>query len=583
MSDAEGLNNRRVVTGGALGALSPGDRRLAYVKAETVPPDREARPLMVFDFSSGREIELPEEAIMVDGWTDDARGLFAIRRVDWSSTRGTEIMRRWRLDLGTLRWDPLKPPPQPATKPSYFRLDFGPEGEAIFGAFVNTNTAPDLVLTVEAPFQTVDWSTTLLGATPMREVRLPDGVWVANRAGTYKRYLGISAVRDVQASPTGDRLAWGDGNRTFVATLVRGVNPRMRYRIGLGRDVGLVPGDLLYVFPRKVNPLNERVVGYMDEAIRAIFVVQEVGADSAVASPAIEIMTPTPNDVVVAAPEVWSSYRSFETRTITAVVPNSPASLLGGRSDEVIQFIHDRKPTGRLLHLLQSSRDVADTRKAAEAAGRLHDISVAPELMEYVPTKRTGSRNRALLPTAIWALGEMRYMPALDAIYGFCESIARPTPSEVQGRVGADPERAKLRVICRESVTKLRIAEATGGGTRGGTVNIAGAWRGEGTDNTGPGTMMLELTEREGHVEGKIFGTDMKTGHTLEGTVDARREGPVLRGTFVFKYVISLIQRCTVELTFTAQGAESVMSGIYSGHNSCGGPVTDGRFELRKR
>jgi Fibronectin type III domain len=107
--------------------------------------------------------------------------------------------------------------------------------------------------------------------------------------------------------------------------------------------------------------------------------------------------------------------------------------------------------------------------------------------------------------------------------------------------------------------------------------DFSGNWSGSVSDNHGSGTLVLGLIQSGEIVGGRYAVRNAATGQTSAGSVSGRVSGLFLTGTGTGGY-----GSCVQTLSFTAQISDTVLSGTYSGIDSCAGSITDGRFTLTK-
>jgi hypothetical protein len=109
-------------------------------------------------------------------------------------------------------------------------------------------------------------------------------------------------------------------------------------------------------------------------------------------------------------------------------------------------------------------------------------------------------------------------------------------------------------------------------------VELSGTWAGSGTDNTGPGNLTFSLNQYGEDLTGASTAADSASGKTISGQVTGTKSGSTVFGTITEKY-----ENCAIKIEFVAQVSGNLMKGTYSGTNSCGQPITDGRFTLTKQ
>lgn len=113
-------------------------------------------------------------------------------------------------------------------------------------------------------------------------------------------------------------------------------------------------------------------------------------------------------------------------------------------------------------------------------------------------------------------------------------------------------------------------------------LNVAGSWRGTATDSSGPGTITLQITQSGTNLTGTAtMSVTTATGRgTLTGTLS----------TAAIHLTIAIpaggfdgpFGSCTASVTGDGQASASSMTVIYTGTNSCSGPITKGELALSK-
>jgi trimeric autotransporter adhesin len=112
--------------------------------------------------------------------------------------------------------------------------------------------------------------------------------------------------------------------------------------------------------------------------------------------------------------------------------------------------------------------------------------------------------------------------------------------------------------------------------------NLTGTWKGTGTDSSGSTQFTSVLTQAATAVSGSsTFTSGGATGNgSFTGTVNPA-------GTnFTFAVAVSASvgsQTCTINLSGIGQLNGNVLTGTYSGTNSCAGNIANGQFALTKQ
>ena len=122
----------------------------------------------------------------------------------------------------------------------------------------------------------------------------------------------------------------------------------------------------------------------------------------------------------------------------------------------------------------------------------------------------------------------------------------------------------------KEEISKEKISKES-------ELNISGTWKGPASDNTGPGTLTLILTQTDKRVEGTIIAVDA-SGKRAQGNVTGNLKGTQFSGDWSLKY-----GRCNIAIHFSSRIDGARMSGTYSGTNTCSGPVINGVFQLKRQ
>ena len=109
--------------------------------------------------------------------------------------------------------------------------------------------------------------------------------------------------------------------------------------------------------------------------------------------------------------------------------------------------------------------------------------------------------------------------------------------------------------------------------------DVRGVWQGSGTDESGPGTITLDLEQEDFQVTGSFTATDQATGlqatGSVEGVVESGEFGGFWSGSFP-------TLGCTFHVTFMATVQGNRMQGTYSGQG-CHQPIENGSFELTRQ
>jgi hypothetical protein len=113
-------------------------------------------------------------------------------------------------------------------------------------------------------------------------------------------------------------------------------------------------------------------------------------------------------------------------------------------------------------------------------------------------------------------------------------------------------------------------------------VNLAGSWRGTATDSSGPGTISLQITQSGTNLTGTAsLSVITATGRgTLTGTVS----GSSIHLTIAIPAggFDGPFGSCTASVTGDGAASPSSITLIYTGTNSCSGPITKGELTLSK-
>jgi hypothetical protein len=137
------------------------------------------------------------------------------------------------------------------------------------------------------------------------------------------------------------------------------------------------------------------------------------------------------------------------------------------------------------------------------------------------------------------------------------------------------------------------LALSCGGAGRPGTANVAGpsavlslegAWSGEASDSSGPGTMTWQVTAAGTAFAGTAILIEGSTKLTGRGTVS----GTVTGDALAFSLTIpaggfdSPYESCTATVSGEGHFTARLLTGAYSGSNSCTGEVTSGLLTLNR-
>jgi hypothetical protein len=113
-------------------------------------------------------------------------------------------------------------------------------------------------------------------------------------------------------------------------------------------------------------------------------------------------------------------------------------------------------------------------------------------------------------------------------------------------------------------------------------VSLAGSWRGTATDSSGPGTVSMQVTQSGTNLTGTVsMSVITATGRgTLTGTVSGSSIHLTIAipaGGFDAPFA-----SCTASVSGDGQASASSITVIYTGTNSCSGPITKGELTLSK-
>jgi len=113
-------------------------------------------------------------------------------------------------------------------------------------------------------------------------------------------------------------------------------------------------------------------------------------------------------------------------------------------------------------------------------------------------------------------------------------------------------------------------------------INLTGTWKGTGTDSSGSTQFTAVLTQAATVVSGSsTFTTGDATGNgSFTGTVNP--SGTNLNFTIAVTASVGT-QTCTINYTGIGQLNGNVLTGTYSGTNSCVGNVSNGQFAITKQ
>lgn len=133
-----------------------------------------------------------------------------------------------------------------------------------------------------------------------------------------------------------------------------------------------------------------------------------------------------------------------------------------------------------------------------------------------------------------------------------------------------------LTVACKSS------SESTPAAPSATVLNVAGSWRGTATDSSGPGTISLQITQSGTNLTGTVnMSVTTATGKgTLTGTVS----GSAIHLTIAIPAggFDGPFGSCTASVSGDGQASASSITVIYTGTNSCSGPITKGELTLSK-
>ena len=114
---------------------------------------------------------------------------------------------------------------------------------------------------------------------------------------------------------------------------------------------------------------------------------------------------------------------------------------------------------------------------------------------------------------------------------------------------------------------------------------LGGTYTGQASDNTGPGTLTLVLTQSGSTITGSmtLVAVGIAGSITGHGTVSGKVCGPKL--TFTASIPVggfpSPYASCAATMNGTADNVtSSIIHGSYAGNNSCTGSVSGGTFNL---
>lgn len=120
--------------------------------------------------------------------------------------------------------------------------------------------------------------------------------------------------------------------------------------------------------------------------------------------------------------------------------------------------------------------------------------------------------------------------------------------------------------------------------TSGGSLNVTGTWSGAASDSSGPGSLILNLTQTGQAVSGPVRGLDVLSRATFNGTLSGTLAGATLAFTIrIPKGGVVAFPNCGITIQASSQiVAGTLMTGSYTGTNSCTGPISNGQFILEK-
>lgn len=117
------------------------------------------------------------------------------------------------------------------------------------------------------------------------------------------------------------------------------------------------------------------------------------------------------------------------------------------------------------------------------------------------------------------------------------------------------------------------------------TVTLTGTFSGQAGDSSGPGTLTWTLTQSGANVSGLASFTDTATGVSGTGTVSGSVSGATLSFTITIPAggFPAPANACTASMQGSAQATSTSIDGMYTGTNSCTGPIQSGHFTLTKQ
>jgi hypothetical protein len=288
----------------------------------------------------------------------------------------------------------------------------------------------------------------------------PSGLWAINRDGTYGTLLTLETrgnMDEAQLSPDRVRLAYErqtrsvyDTARVYIAQLGRRSPARDVFEIRLGRERGIVPGDVLYIRPPRINPLTKAVVGPLNEPVRAVVVVLESDSGRAVLQTLLYFSSHQPGDLAVATEKVWAELRPVAGATWTPRPPELLAALIyNSQSAHALALIHEHHGHPDIVRRLLEADVRQRDRPGLEALGRLRLREAASAVTGKLP-ERYGALGSGEA-TLVWTLGELGDRSALGPVSRFCSTV--PPPDGIG--VPHPEEVIRLRSVCQQVIERL--------------------------------------------------------------------------------------------------------------------------------
>ena len=131
------------------------------------------------------------------------------------------------------------------------------------------------------------------------------------------------------------------------------------------------------------------------------------------------------------------------------------------------------------------------------------------------------------------------------------------------------------------STTQPSPAPTTGSGQ---TADANGTWSGRALDSSGPGAMVLQLTQNGTAVSGVVTITDTSTGLTARGTVSGTVSASLMHFSIAIPAGgIETQPSCTAIVSGDAQVSGTSMTGTYTGSSSCTGAISSGQITLNRQ